>query len=86
MALELGPKGIRVNAVSAGIVDTPIHGFHALPDGEKKAVLDNMGKLQPLGRIGSVQDIAKAIYFLASPDSAWTTGANLHVDGGINLT
>lgn len=77
MALELGPKNIRVNCVCPGIVQTPIHQGHDL---------SSLGHLQPLGRVGQPVDIAKSIYFLASLDSAWTTGAILSVDGGINIT
>lgn len=85
LAIEYGPKNVRVNAVCPGIVDTPIHSFHSLPDTEKEKRLNAMAKLQPLGRIGQPQEIAEAIYFLGSEQSAWTTGAVLSVDGGINL-
>lgn len=76
LALEGAPHNIRVNAVSPGIVDTPIHTRDAIAQ---------MHGAQPLGRVGKPEEIAEAIYFLASEKSAWTTGANLHVDGGINL-
>lgn len=85
LALELGAFNIRVNTICPGIVDTPIHGFHSLPDMEKNKILESMASLQPLGKIGSPENIAKAAYFLGSDDSAWTTGALLSVDGGINL-
>lgn len=86
LALEGGPAKIRANCVCPGIVDTPIHSFHNLPEDQKQQTLDKMGSLQPLGRIGTPEDVAKAIYFLGSEQSAWTTGAILSVDGGINLT
>lgn len=76
LALEGGPFKIRANCVCPGIVDTPIHGPEPLK---------GMDHLQPLGRIGTVDDIAKAIYFLGSENSSWITGAILPVDGGINL-
>ncbi len=85
LALELGSFNIRVNTICPGIVDTPIHGFHSLPEKEKKQVLESMASLQPLGRIGTPENIAKAAYFLGSDDSAWTTGSVLSVDGGINI-
>ncbi len=85
LALEMGASQIRANCVCPGMVDTPIHSFHSLPPLEKDKALDAMKSWQPLGRIGSAEEIAQAIYFLGSEKSAWTTGAILSVDGGINL-
>jgi NAD(P)-dependent dehydrogenase (short-subunit alcohol dehydrogenase family) len=76
-ANELGPHGIRVNAVSPGLIWR--EGLaEAWPDGVaryKKAV--------PLGRLGLADDIADACLFLASPAARWITGVNLRVDGGV---
>jgi NAD(P)-dependent dehydrogenase (short-subunit alcohol dehydrogenase family) len=86
LAQELGPYKIRVNSVCPGIVDTPIHGFHSLKEEMKAEAVQKMAQLQPLGRIGNAEEVAKSICFLASTeDSPWTTGAVLSVDGGINL-
>lgn len=85
LAQELGSHGIRANAVCPGIVDTPIHSFHHKDESTKKQIVDSMGKLQPLQRIGTPEEIAKAAYFLGSDDSSWTTGSLLSVDGGINI-
>ncbi|UXR63571.1 SDR family oxidoreductase [Bdellovibrio bacteriovorus] len=85
LAQEGGPYKIRANCVCPGIVDTPLHSFHDLPAEKKNEVTDKMKSLQPLGRIGQPEDIAKAAYFLGSDQSAWITGAILPVDGGINL-
>ena len=85
LAQEGGSHKIRVNCVCPGIVDTPIHSFHKLEGEKRTQALESMKGLQPLGRIGSPEDIAKAIYFLGSDQSSWTTGAILSVDGGINL-
>lgn len=85
LAQELGPLQIRVNCVAPGIVDTPIHPFHHLKTEAKQNVLNQLSPLQPLQRIGHVDEIAQAIYFLGSEQSSWTTGATLAVDGGINL-
>jgi len=76
LALEWAPDGIRVVAVSPGVVQTPIHGG---------ADLAPMAALHPLGRVGRAEEIAAAALFLASDESAWTTGTVLTVDGGIHL-
>lgn len=85
LAIEAGPLGIRANVVCPGLVDTPIHSFNALTGTKKEEALSKMANLQPLGRIGAPEDVAKSIYFLGSELSSWTTGAVLAVDGGINL-
>lgn len=85
LALEGGPFNIRANCVCPGLVDTPIHSFHHLEEAKKQEALENMKSLQPLGRIGTPEDISKTIYFLGSDLSSWTTGAVIAVDGGINL-
>jgi 3-oxoacyl-[acyl-carrier protein] reductase len=80
LAQELGPRKIRVNAVSPGGVET--EGLHAAGisggDFDKQMVAQT-----PLGRIGQPQDIAPAVVFLVSPESAWITGENLYVSGGL---
>lgn len=85
LALDLAPK-IRVNAVCPGIVDTPIHPFHAMEAKEKSAMLEKLNTMQPLGRIGTPADIVPAIVYFATTKSSWTTGASLVVDGGINIS
>ena len=80
LAKELGPRKIRVNSINPGVVET--EGVHAIgilgSDFEKDAVAQT-----PLGRIGQPGDIAPAVGFLASPDSAWVTGEILQVAGGL---
>jgi len=79
LAKELGPRKIRVNAVSPGMVET--EGFRAAGLGEtewRKAVEAQT----PLGRIGKPEDIAPAVAFFASPDSSWITGETLVIAGG----
>jgi NAD(P)-dependent dehydrogenase (short-subunit alcohol dehydrogenase family) len=78
LALELAPRGIRVNAVSPGPVAT--EAFL-----EVLGVSDELEQLQatiPLGRLGTPEDIAAAVVFLASPAADWVTGQNLLVAGG----
>jgi len=80
LAKELGPRKIRVNAISPGMVET--EGFHAAGIAEsdfRKQVEATI----PLGRIGQPQDIAPAAIFLASSDSGWLTGEMLYISGGM---
>ena len=81
LALELGPKGVRANCICPGIVDTPIQSFHKDSEEQKKA----LGRLQPIGRIGTPDDVAHAIWSVSGPGSEWMTGSVLTVDGGISL-
>ena len=75
LARELGPKGIRVNAVAPGITETDM--MKAVP----KEVIDPLIKGIPLGRLGQPQDIANAFLFLASDEASYITGVVLSVDG-----
>ena len=80
-AAELLPRGIRVNAVSPGPIDTPIIG-KAFPDKDVAAqVTGQMREANPMKRFGTSEEIAKAVLFLAF-DATYTTGAELPVDGG----
>lgn len=85
-ALELAAKGIRVNAVNPGVVVTNIHkrGGMAEPDYEK--FLEHSKTTHPLGRVGKPEEVADLIYFLASENASWITGATYEIDGGRALT
>lgn len=76
-SLELGPQGIRVNAVMPGLIETPLMA-NASPAFRGAAMAEI-----PLGRVGSVDDVAPLVAFLVSDDSAYMTGAELVVDGGM---
>lgn len=79
-ALELGPKGIRVNSVSPGLIDTP--GLDEIwPDGVSRYL-----SAAPLGRLVSTEDVVQAVLFLSSPAAGNITGINLRVDGGVGVT
>ena len=80
-AEELGADGIRVNSIQAGIVDDELMAFITAGG----ALLDDYLAGMPIRRLGSVEDIAEVVRFLAGPESSWITGANLPVDGGHHL-
>ena len=77
LARELGPLGIRVNAVAPGLVATEMS--RALWEGPKAS---DEAALLPLQRLGAPEDVARAVCFLLAPDSDWVTGVTLDVDGG----
>lgn len=79
MALELAPRGISVNAVAPGAIETQM--LKARSDTN----LDGLRALQPLGRLGTPEDIARAVAFLAAADADFITGQVLLVDGGRSL-
>lgn len=78
-ALELAPHGIRVNSVHPGYVDTPMLSGAGLDDAALRRCADQI----PLGRVGSVEDIANVVTFLASDESSYCTGSEVLVDGGV---
>jgi 3-oxoacyl-[acyl-carrier protein] reductase len=77
MAKELAPHGIRVNAVSPGVIDTPFHEVFSTPE-----MIQNFVKTIPLGRVGTAMECATAIAFLASDAAAYIVGETLEVNGG----
>ncbi len=78
MAVELAPRGVRVNSLAPTFVDTPL----TKPMFEDEEFLNDTLSRIPLGRLGRVQDVMGAVVFLASPAAAMVTGASLLVDGG----
>lgn len=79
LAREVGSRGITVNTVAPGFIDTDM--TRALSDEQRTALLANI----PLGRLGAAQDIANAVAFLASDAAAYVTGETLHVNGGMHM-
>lgn len=80
-ALELGPRGVRVNAVLPGLVRTPLMEPMLARPGVTEAFLAQT----PLGRVAEPAEVADVVAFLASPGARWITGASLPVDGGMSL-
>lgn len=81
-ALELAPKGIRVNAVNPGVVVTNLHKKGGMEDEKYRAFLEHSKTTHPLGRVGTPEEVAELIYFLASENASWITGATYEIDGG----
>lgn len=84
-AKELAGAGIRVNSVSVGPIWTSIYEKTNLSEAEKKAHEDNINRMVPLGRFGSVKEVAAVVSFLASDDASYVTGADYAVDGGFGI-
>lgn len=84
-ALEFKARGIRVNVISPGPVDTPILGKLGVAPAERPAFEAAVAGAIPLGRLGRAEEIASAALLLASGDGSFITGVNLRVDGGIAL-
>lgn len=79
LAQELGSRGVTVNCVAPGFIDTDM--TRELPE---KVKIDLLAKI-PMGKLGNVQDIAAAVAFLASPSAGYITGETLHVNGGMYM-
>jgi 3-oxoacyl-[acyl-carrier protein] reductase len=79
LAREVGSRNITVNCVAPGFIDTDM--TRALSDAQRESLLGSI----PLGRLGSVEDIAAAVAFLASPRAGYVSGTTLHVNGGMYM-
>lgn len=85
LATELGPRGIRVNVVSPGFIDTPIFEKSGVPEEAREGIRQMVAGMAKVGRIGRPEDIAGAVLYLASPESAYVIGAEIIVDGGYSI-
>ena len=81
--LDLKERQIRVNAISPGVVPTPGYDHLGLNEEQLQEFVDSQANTIPLGRVGTPDEIAKAIVFLASDDSSFVNGIELFVDGGM---
>lgn len=79
LAREVGSRGITVNVVAPGFIDTDM--TRALPEAQREALLSQI----PMSRLGSAAEIANAVTFLASPGASYITGETIHVNGGMHM-
>jgi 3-oxoacyl-[acyl-carrier protein] reductase len=80
LAREVGSRNITVNCVAPGFIDTDM--TRALSEEQRNGLLAHI----PLGRLGTVEDIAAAVAFLASPQAGYVTGTTMHVNGGMYMS
>ncbi|AKO99098.1 3-oxoacyl-reductase (plasmid) [Marinovum algicola DG 898] len=89
LAVDAARDGIRVNSVSPGSVRTPLLEFAAREltpaDGDPEATMQSFGAAHPMGRVGTTQEIAALVSYLTGPESAFHTGADFVIDGGLNI-
>ena len=82
LAAEYGSRGIRVNAISPGPINTPIYGKHNVEQTQIDQMASSFPTMVPLGRFGTSEEVAQTALFLASKSSSFITGAEVPVDGG----
>jgi NAD(P)-dependent dehydrogenase (short-subunit alcohol dehydrogenase family) len=85
-ALDLAPRGVRVNAVNPGVVVTNLHRRGGMDEPKYAAFLERAQSTHPLGRAGTPEEIADLVAFLVSPRAGWITGETVAIDGGRHLT
>ncbi|MDK2126891.1 SDR family oxidoreductase [Parachitinimonas caeni] len=85
LALELISRGIRVNAINPGPIETPIYSKFGVPNDVESAIKEDIERKSPIGRFGRPEEIAKSVLFLATEDSSYLVGEEIVVDGGMSL-
>lgn len=86
IALELAPKGVRVNAINPGVIQTNLHRRGGMDEEAYAKFLEHSKSTHPLGRVGQPEEAGHLIAFLASDKSGWVTGVTCSIDGGRQLT
>jgi len=85
LAIELGPKHIRVNSVNPGVVKTPFFERGGASKEEAEAIAESYNYTYPMGKVGAPRDVSRAVAFLASEKSGFITGTIMLVDGGLSI-
>ena len=85
-ALELGPKGVRINAVDPGVVLTNLHKASGMGEEAYAKFLEHSRTTHPIGRVGTAEEVAELILYLASDRAGWITGVSISIDGGRSQT
>jgi NAD(P)-dependent dehydrogenase (short-subunit alcohol dehydrogenase family) len=86
IALEVASKGVRVNAVNPGVTVTMLHRTGGMNDEAYAKFLEHSKTTHPLGRVGTAEEVAELIFFLALPKAGWITGVSYAIDGGRHQT
>ncbi len=86
IALEVASKGVRINAVNPGVVVTNLHKSGGMAEQAYSDFLERGQITHPMGRVGTAEEVAELIYFLASPKAGWITGVSCPIDGGRHQT
>jgi NAD(P)-dependent dehydrogenase (short-subunit alcohol dehydrogenase family) len=86
LAVELAPRGIRINTVSPGPITTPIYGKLGFPAEAQKGFEDSMAAQSLFKRFGTAEEVAKLVRFLLSSDSSYIVGDEIVIDGGVRHT
>jgi len=86
LAVELAPRGVRLNTLSPGPISTPIYNKLGFPADAQKGFEDSMAAQSLFKRFGTAEEVAKLVRFLLSNDSSYIIGENIAIDGGVRLT
>jgi len=82
LSTELLGRGVRINAVSPGPIDTPLYDKLGIPEAYREQLNKDIAATIPLGRFGTPEEVAKPVLYLASDESRWSIGTEIVVDGG----